>query len=594
MAQVGFERRLVAILCADVVGYSRLVGYDEPGTLTALKAHLTEFIEPKIAEHKGRIIRLVGDGVLVEFFSVVEAVECAVDLQRGMAERNADIAAERRFVFRIGINVGDVIVDGDDIYGDGVNVASRLETLADPGGVCVSRAVFNHVKGKVELTFEDMGEQALKNIEEPVRAYRIASGKGFSRAGACPQQPSDLSTLEFSLPERPSIAILPFKNMSGDPDQDYLAEGLRLGILSSLVQLSELFLISTAAVNGYRGRDVQAAEVGCEVGVRYILEGAVQSVGQRVRATLHLTDVRRSEVIWAERYDRDFNDVFKLQDDVSSEVITSLDIQTRTGEIARIWASKLTGPEAREYYYRGINHLYKASRDDNATARRMFEGLYRVQPDLHHGPNNIALTHWRDVFFGWAASPARSAEMAADWARKAIEHEDNDGISYTVLGYIELLEGKHDDALAKCNKAVELRSSCPLAHALLANVQDYCGDSRGAVKNARKALDLSRMYPPWLINVLAIAYRDCGNVELSIPAAKEAVRLAPRQTDARVILCSDYYMKAARDQASSIAQEIVAIDPEFRLSGYAKKQPYKDPATRQRLIEVLRDAGLPD
>ncbi len=591
MAREDLERRLAAILSADVVGYSRLMGEDEPGTLAALKAHRSELIDPRIAERHGRIVKLMGDGALVEFASIVDAVECAVDIQRGMAERNLDVAAERRIAFRIGINLGDVIIEGDDIYGDGVNVAARLQALADPGGVCVSRTVFNHVRNKVALAFEDMGQHALKNIEEPVSAFRVSVD---ARASAAPRQAPVSGTLEFTLPERPSVAILPFQNLSGDPEQDFLAEGLRLGILSTLVQLSGLFLISSRAVNHYRDRDLPAAQVGGEVGVRYVLEGAVQSAGQRVRATLQLTDARRGQVIWAERYDRVLDDVFKLQDEVSSEVITALDVRLLNRENGRIWASQLTDPEARDYYYRGISHLYMSTGADNAAARRMFEELYRVRPDLQHGPNIIALTHWLDAFFGWSEAPARSAELAGEWARKAVGYEHNDGISYAVLGHLELLKGRHADALANCRKAIELRSSCPLAHGLLASVQDYCGDPQRAVKNARKALDLSRIYPIWLINVLAAAYRDCGEVGRSIPAASEAVRLAPEQNDARIILCSDYTLGDAHDQASRLAREILDLDPGFHLSGYAKTQPYKDGATLERLIGALRQAGLPD
>ncbi len=588
------ERRLAAILAADVVGYSRLMGADESGTLAALKAHRAELIDPTIAEHKGRIVKLMGDGALVEFASVVDAVICAVAIQHGMAERNAGAAEDRRMLFRIGVNLGDVMVEGDDIYGNGVNVASRLETLADPGGVCISGTVYDLVAGKVSQPIEDMGEQALKNIEDPVRAYRILPDRRPSLAAEPAQPASSTSSFEFRAVERPSIAILPFKNLSGDPAQDYLAEGLRLGILSSLIQLSGLFLITTNAVNGYRGRDVPAAQAGSEVGVRYVLDGAVQQAGNRIRATLQLTDVQTGEFVWAERYDRVLDDLFEMQDEITQEVIISLDIQLLGREGDRIWFNKLTSSKARELWLRGISHLYAGTKDDNAAAQRIAEELHQVQPDTMHGVGIVALTHWLDVFFGWTGPDARSSERATEWAEKTIQYEDNNGFGHIVLGHLQLFEGRHDEALENCRIATALRSRCPFAHVLLASAQNYCGDPQGAVKNAREALEIERIYAPWMINVLAAAYRDDGKVNLSIPAAREAVRLDPRQTQARIILCSDYTLENSGDEARRIVGEIIEIDPSFRLSSYAESQPYKNAATREHLIETLRAAGLPD
>jgi class 3 adenylate cyclase len=585
-------RRLAAILAADVVGYSRLMGEDEAGTLATLKTHRTEFIEPTIAEHKGRIVKLMGDGALVEFSSVVDAVACAIAVQEGMVARNEGVPEERKMLFRLGVNLGDVMIEGDDIYGTGVNVASRLETLADPGGICISGTVYDQVASKVSRPIEDMGEQALKNIEDPVRAYRIRAGE--TEAGAGTQAPSGSASLEFAPGERPSIAILPFKNLSGDPAQDYLGEGLRLGILSSLVQLSGLFLIGTNAVNGYRGRDVPAAQAGSEVGVRYVLDGAIQQAGTRIRATLQLTDVQAGEIVWAERYDRVLDDLFEMQDEITQEVIISLDVRLHGREQDRIWFSKLTGPDAREFFLRGISHFYSFTKDDNAAARRMFEDLYRVQPDTVYGPSMVATTHWWDAFFGWSDDPARSFEQAAEWANKAIQYEENNGLGYAILGHLQLLEGRHDEALENCRMATEIRASCPLAFGLLASVQNYYGDPQEAVKNVKDALQMERIYPPWLVNVLAAAYRDGGKVDLSIPAAREAARLDPQQTEARVILCSDYELNNAHDEARRMAGEIIAIDPSFRLSSYAESQPYRDAATRERLIESLRAAGLPE
>lgn len=588
------ERRLAAILSADVVGYSRLMHEDEEGTLAALNAHRQELINPKIAEYRGRIVKTTGDGMLLEFPSVVDAVRCAIDVQQEMTRRNAGVADDRKMLFRVGINLGDVIVEGDDIYGDGVNVAARLETLANSGCICISGTVFDQLAGKITEDIKDMGEQSLKNIEDPVRAYQLLADDSVSTTVGEVQVSSAAPDLGFTAPVRPSIAILPFKNLSGDPDQNFLAEGLRLGILSSLVQLSGLFLIATDAVNGYRDQDVPAAQAGAEVGVRYVLEGAVQQAGQHLRATLQLTDVIANEIVWSQRYDRDVDDVFKMQDEITQEVLISLNVQLIGGEATRIWFDGITSPEAREYYHRGISHLYAGTRDDNAAALRQLQEMYRVQPGTDHASSFISVIHLIDAFFGWSESEDRSLEQAAKWAEIAIKYEKNNGLGHTVIGHLKLLQGKHDEALASCETATEIRPSCNLAHGILAGVQNYCGDSPSAIKHAREALLIERIYPPWLINILATAYRDSGKVRLSIPAAREALRLDPQQTEARVILCSDYSLEDLRDDARQIAQEIIAADPKFRLSTYAERQPYKYGETLNRIVDVLRDAGLPE
>lgn len=586
-------RRLAAILSADVVGFSRLMHEDEEDTLATLKAHKRELIDPKIAENDGRIVKTIGDGMLVEFPSVVDAVRCAIDIQKEMTRRNADIADDRKMFFRVGINLGDVIFDGDDIYGDGVNVAARLESLANPGSICISGTVYDHLAGKITQEIKDMGEQALKNIEDPVRTYQILAGGPIPATVGRAQPSSAGADLGFGAPERPSIAILPFRNLSGDANQDYLAEGLRLGILSSLVQLSGLFLISTDAVNDFHERDVTVAQAGAQVDAGYVLEGAIQQSGQRLRATLQLTDVAANEVIWSERYDRNIDDLFKMQDEITQEVLISLNIRLVAGESGRIWFDGVTKPEAREYYHRAISHIYAGSKDDNVAALRQLQELYRIQPDTDHAPSFISLIHLVDAIFGWSESESRSLEQAAKWAEIATKYEQNNGIGHFVIGHLKLLQGQHDEALSHCEAALSIRPSCSFTHGILAAVQNFCGDSSNAIKHSREALLLERIYPPWMVNILATAYRDDGKVRLSIPAAREALRLDPQQTEARVILCSDYNLDNARDEARQIAREILAADPTFKVSAYVEKKPYKYAETIEGIVQVLRDAGLP-
>jgi len=586
-------RKLAAILYADVAGYSRLTGVDEDATHRTLSEYL-DLIAQVIESHHGQVMHYAGDAVLARFDAVFDALSSATEIQKLLADRNEVLAAERKVHFRIGVNLGDVIEDRGDIYGDGVNIAARLESLADPGGICVSEAVRSAVKKKLELDYEEMGDHALKNIEEPVRVYRVLNSSFPTVALQSADAESGPSPVGFTLSDRPSVAIMPFKSLGSDPDQGYLADGIRFGIQASLIQLSGLFLVNASTLNAYRDTDISATSTGSELGIGYVLEGAVQQAGERVRATIQLTDVKTGQAIWAENYDRVLDDVFEMQDEITREVVSSLNIKILHKNVGRIWFAKLSSPEAREFFYRGSSHMYEGNKEDNAKARHMYEELYRVQPDTVVGPSNVAATHWLDAFFGWADSPTNSMELAGKWARKAIEYQDNNGIGHAILGHLQLLEGKFDEALATCAKGVELRSSCPLAHGLLGLVNNYYGDSRSAVKHIKEALELEKVYPAWLINFLAVAYRDCGEIELSIEAATEAMRLDPQKIDAQLVLCSDYALAADQDHARSTAEKIMANDPAFSLSTYAESQPYKDSTPLDRIIGALRDAGLPE
>jgi tetratricopeptide (TPR) repeat protein len=339
---------------------------------------------------------------------------------------------------------------------------------------------------------------------------------------------------------------------------------------------------------------VPAARAGHELSVDYVLGGAVQQAGERVRATLQLTDASANQIVWAKNFDHVLDDVFRLQDEITHEVISSLHVELQIGESGRVWFGKLTSPEARECFYRGLSDLYIGTKEANASARRLFEELHRVQPDAVNGPSNVAVTHWLDAFLGWTDPAAASLEQAITWARRAIGYEENDGLGYGVLGHAQLLEGDHDEALRTCRKGVEYRASCPLSHGQLAIVSTYCGDATAAINSATEAISLERNYPAWLINVLASAYRDSGNLERSIPAARESVRLDPQKTEGRIILCSDYSLAGQGEDARRVAEEIVTIDPRFSLSTYARTQPYKEATVLERLLESLHQAGLPN
>ncbi len=428
-----------------------------------------------------------------------------------------------------------------------------------------------------------------------MRTYRIVHAGQTEKPTAATSTTATSSKTLPPLSKRPSVAIMPFRDLNEDAQNDYIANGIGLGIQTLLVQLSGLFLVNANAHQGYRDGKVTAAEAVKELPVRYVLEGAVQQAGQHVRVMVHLTDLHDNAVIWADRYDRDLEDVFALQDDVTREVISSLGSEILGAELDRIFTRELTVKGAWEHYLRGVSHFYKQTKHDNVIAREMFEKLYHLHPDKSLGPAYIATTYWFDATRGWADSPAVSMKQACEWAEKSIETEEkNNGLGHVILGSIRLREGRYEEALALCRKGVAFRASCPLALGQLADTQLYCGDAHGSVKSAREALALRMLYPPPLINLLATAYRDSGEVDLSIRTAREAAGLDPQHTDAFVTLCSDYVLAGLDDEAHRVADQIIEMDPEFRISSYAINLPSRDATKVASIVETLRSAGLPE
>jgi len=386
MAKERVQRRLAAILAADVVGYSRLMGEDEAGTLAQLKAHRKELLEPKITEHGGHIVKLMGDGVLVEFPSVVEAVQCAVEVQNGMAVRNASVPDDRRITFRIGVNLGDVIVEGDDIYGDGVNVAARLEGLAEPGGICVSRTVFNHVTKKVDLGFEDLGEQEVKNIPEPLRVYRVELAQTEApRLGSVAAAEQTLT-----LPDKPSIAVLPFDNMSGDPEQEYFADGMAEDIITALSRMPWFFVIARNSSFTYKGHAVDVKQVAHELGVQYVLEGSVRKGGSRIRITAQLIDAMTGKHVWAERYDREIVDIFAVQDEVTEAIVGAVAPEFLSVEAKRAQRKDPGLLDAWECVVRGRALVWRMGHEEVAEARKLFERAIQLAPSGEFGMSDLA------------------------------------------------------------------------------------------------------------------------------------------------------------------------------------------------------------
>jgi class 3 adenylate cyclase/TolB-like protein len=602
MAEENVTHQLAAIVYADVSGYSRLTEADEIGTHRQLSASL-DLIADRIRNAAGEVVHYAGDAVLARFQSVVAATNCAIGIQNAIGTLCAELAEDKRLLFRIGINLGEVIVDRNDIYGDGVNVAARLESLAVPGGICISEFVFQQVQDKVDAQFEDIGEQKLKNIERPVQVYRIVPESDsssdnvlrisrFSRITG-PGTEEAIADV-FVRAEPPAIMILPFKNLSGSTDQDALVDGFRLSIQSSLVKLSGLFLINAPASEHYRHSDISAIQAGNEAGVRYVLEGAVQMSGDRVRVTIQLTDAPAAQIMWAESYDRVVDNIFEIQDEITTEVAVALDVKLLSGEEALVWWDGLPDRTARELVLRGMSHLYMGSENGNAIARSNFEELNKICPDSPQALALMAFTNWVDVMRGWSSEPDQSMERAVTLAEKAVELGDPDGFGRIVLGSVRLFQGRHDEALALSEEAVSVRTSCPLARAVRSNVLHFNGQHDRAIKNVKTAVKHARIYPPWMANVLSASYRDSGQIAPSVAVANECLRLEPENLDAHVLLCTDYSMSNSADDARRVAQEILSIKPAFSISAYIETQPYKDSRTLEGIVGALREAGLPD
>jgi TolB-like protein/cytochrome c-type biogenesis protein CcmH/NrfG len=492
------ERRLAAILAADVVGYSRLMGEDETGTLERLKSLRKELVQPKITERKGRIVKLVGDGLLAEFPSVVEAVQCAVDIQKSMSGRETDLPGEQRIRLRIGVNLGDIIVEGSDIYGDGVNVAARLEALADPGGICISGTAFETVYGKLDLAFEDMGEQQVKNITKPVRVYRLASGSQQN-------SPSTHSAEPLPLPDKPSIAVLPFTNMSGDPEQEYFSDGITEDIITELSRFPELFVIARNSAFVFKGEAVDIKEAANKLGVRYVVEGSVRKAGKRVRITAQLIDAAAGGHIWADRYDRELDDIFEVQDDVVRAIVTVLPGRIADANIEQSRRAPTENLSALDYLMRG-NHLASKRGGNHDRAIAAYQKAIELDPKCAAAYAGIAFTESKKI---WDLSTSDDDPIgcAYDNARKALAIDDNDYRAHGVMGLIYFERGEHKPARKHLERALTLNPNSTQVMGYWTLFLAYSGEPEKAIETHYRAARLDPYNAEMLdLEALAEAY----------------------------------------------------------------------------------------
>jgi len=586
MAEARVQRRLAAILAADVAGYSRLMGADEEGTLAALKELRRELADPKIKEHRGRIVKTTGDGLLVEFASVVDAMRCAVEVQQGMAERNAGVPEERRIQFRIGINLGDIIKDGRDIYGDGVNVAARLEALAEPGGICVNRVVRDQVRDKLDFAFEDAGEQRVKNIARPLRVYRVRTGRvvGEARSTAHPQ---------LALPDKPSVAVLPFTNMSGDPDQEFVSDGIAEDVITALSRYPSLFVIARNSCFTYKGRAVDVKQVGRELGVRYVLEGSVRKAGNRIRATAQLVEAETGNHVWAERYDRDLADIFAVQDEITEAVTVAIAPAIADAELQRAVRKPPESLDAWAAYQRGLWHLSEANRDDNGIAQSFFQRAIDLDPTFAGGYSGLALAQLQAAAVYQKLDLLEAQSSAETRARRAVALDGADAEARSCLGWALQARGELEGALAEIDRALVMSPNLAVAHGQRGATLIFSGRPKEGLAAVQTSIRLDPRDPFSAIRLLHIAcglYFSC-EYEEAIEAAKRLIRSYP---DFPMIY---RWPAAALGQLGRTAEAKEALDKAVSLAPAAfdmyvrKRVPWFRPEDHAHLVKGLRKAG---
>lgn len=558
------ERRLSAIFAADVVGYSRLMGLDEAGTLAALKAHRREMADARIAEHQGRIVKLTGDGMLVEFPSVVNAVACAVDIQRRMRERNAGVAEDRRIEFRIGINLGDIIFDDNDIYGDGVNVAARIESVAQPGGVSVSGTVRDHIGKNLDIVFEDMGEQSLKNIDRPVRVYNVVlhAPAAAREMGASPGPDAV---------EKPSIAVLPFNNMSGDPEQEYFSDGITEDIITDLSKISGLFVVGRNTVFTYKGKAVKLHDVAAELGVKFILEGSVRKSGQRVRITGQLIDGKDGGHIWADRFDRDLTDIFAIQDEITHTIVEQLKVKLLPAEKKAIAVAPTENIEAYTFYLRGREFFHRTSKAHYAIAKRMFTKAIELDPNYARAYAGIADC---DSFLLLNYDEKVSLDEIMANSAKALELEAGLPEAHASRGLALSVAGRYAEAEAEYEQAIEGNSNLFEAHYFYGRTCTVQGKFAKAVEQYERA---SEIMPEdyQSIALLTQLYRSLGRHADEIRAARTALERCERAVfknpdNARAAYLGANALALLGDveRAREWVARALAIDPDDVLTQY--------------------------
>ncbi len=585
------QRRLAAILAADVAGYSRLMGIDEEGTLARLKAVRKALVDPAIASHRGRIVKTTGDGLLVEFASAVDAVRGAVEVQRGMADQNASVPQDQRIEFRIGIHVGDIIFDDDDIFGDGVNIAARLEGIAEPGGVCMSDDAYRQVRSKVEIACDDMGPQALKNIAEPIRAWRIQ----IDRISTLTMPPSTTRSSEaLALPDKPSIAVLPFENISGDPEQEYFADGMVEEIITALSRFKSLFVIARNSSFTFKGKAVDVKEVGRRLGVRYVLEGSVRKATGKVRITGQLIDAMTGAHIWADRFERDMADVFALQDEVTVAVVSAIQPKLFQTEIAMATRRRPENLTAYDLFLRAMQQFYLSTREGLAETMRLAHRALELDPRFGLVAALAGTCHMQNVVWGYAVDPLFDRKEAVRLLRLALSTDDGDPDTIALAALTSaFMVGDSESEIEMADRAVALNPNSFRAWSSRGHVYRVAGLPEEAVQSFERAIRMSPIDPLLhrSLTGMGFAFIELRRFDEAIVAGKKALRQNPSYSLAHRCLAAAFAHLGRDAEAREAAARLLELDPAFTISAWIARGGQSNTKLH---IEGLRKAGLPE
>ena len=592
------SRKLAAILAADVVGFSRLTGADEDRTLARLRALRSDLIDPTIAVHKGRVVKRTGDGTIVEFRSVVEAVRCGIEIQNSMIERNAGLPPERRIEFRIGIHLGDVVEESDgDLMGDGVNIAARLEGVAQPGAICLSEDAYRQVKSRLDIAISDLGETKLKNIAEPMHIYSLQVGGAVAAKAPALTGTARPAAPGLSLPDKPSIAVLPFQNMSGDPEQEYFADGTVEDIITALSRFRQLFVIARNSSFVYKGRAVDVKQVGRDLGVRYVLEGSVRKAANRIRITAQLIDAQTGVHLWAERFDGGLEDIFDLQDRVTARVVGDIAPKLEQAEIERAKRKPTDSLDAYDYYLRGRANLNRGTRDATDEALSQFYQALQIDPDFASALAMAAWCHfWRKVN-GWMTDRVQEVAEGARLARRAVELGEDDAVALTRSGHaLGHLAGDLDGGIVLTDRALVLNTNLASAWFLGGFLRALNGEPDGATAYFERAMRLSPLDPEMyrMQAGMAMAHLFAGRFDAASSLAEKAFRHLPSFLMVVGVIAASHALAGHQDEAQRAMNHLRQLDPTLRLSNLADWLPIRRPKDLATFADGLRKAGLPD
>ena len=587
------ERRLAAILAADVVGYSRLIRADEEATITALKALRADLIDPKIAAHHGRIVKLMGDGMLAEFSSVVDAVRAAVETQQAVAEHNSGRPKDKRIEFRVGINLGDVVIDGDDIHGDGVNVAARLEGLAEPGGIRISGAVYDQVRDRTDFAFEDLGEQEVKNINRPVRVWR------WLHDGALTTGDTVATDRPLPLPDKPCIAVLPFNNMSGDPEQEYFADGITEDIITGLSRFREFLIIARNSTFVFKGAAVDIKTVARELSARYVVEGSVRKAGNRIRITAQLIDAQSGAHLWAERYDRDLTDIFAVQDEVTESIISAIAPRSVEAELRRTTSLTETELGSWDLLLQARFLLGQREKKSNAQARKLLDKAIELDPGNAQAFSSLAATLYTGSVLGWVDDIQSARRTAKSAALKAVSLDPDDALAHACLGHSYAFfdsEADFESAIAEAHLALRLNPNLAAGHGILCGILALTGDLEAARKHLETAVRLSPRDPAE-ISLRLIRYNvgafGAGEYEEVIRNATQAIRSNPDYPAPYRQRAASLAMLGRLDEARRDIDRLLALEPGVTIK-HVQEQLSSFFPNLDRFLQGLRMAGLPE